>query len=91
MRQRSFDNYCDFGFPLGNSTTATDSSNQMCGSNLQVVTGQRKSFRCVSPIYGRYFYIIIPGSRKILTICEVEVYSTISSNVWFILNVFVLQ
>ena len=37
-------------------------------------------FRCNFTVYGRYVYIRIPGAKKILTLCEVEVYSTITSS-----------
>ena len=40
-----------------------------------MATGETKSFYCDPPIVGRYVSVIIPGTRKILTICEVEVYS----------------
>ena len=41
-----------------------------------MVTGETKSFYCYPPIVGRYVSVVVPGDRKILTICEVEVYST---------------
>ena len=39
-------------------------------------SGDAKSFYCDPPLAGRYVFIRIPGIRKIVTICEVEVYST---------------
>ena len=34
-------------------------------------------FRCNFTIYGRYVHIRIPGVKKTLTLCEVEVYSSV--------------
>ena len=39
-------------------------------------SGETKSFYCDPPLVGQYVFIRIPGNRKILSICEVEVYST---------------
>lgn len=64
----------------GNSTDRGGSSNDLCASGLSVPEGKGKFFRCNFPVYGRYVYIRIPGTRKILTLCEVEVYSTITSS-----------
>ena len=41
-----------------------------------MVMGETKSFYCYPPIVGRYVSVMVPGHRKFLTICEVEVYST---------------
>ena len=39
-------------------------------------TGATKSFYCVPRRVGQYVSIRIPGKRKIISICEVQVYST---------------
>ena len=39
-------------------------------------SGETKSFYCDPPLVGQYVFIRIPGKRKFLTICEVEVYSS---------------
>ncbi|XP_068677377.1 receptor-type tyrosine-protein phosphatase S-like isoform X3 [Montipora foliosa] len=61
-----------FQIKIGNNTSTTTS----CGGTLSMVTGETKSFYCYPPIVGRYVSVVVPGDRKILTICEVEVYST---------------
>ncbi|XP_068725972.1 receptor-type tyrosine-protein phosphatase T-like isoform X6 [Montipora capricornis] len=61
-----------FQIKIGNNT----STNTGCGGTLSMVTGETKSFYCYPPIVGRYVSVVVPGVRKILTICEVEVYST---------------
>ncbi|XP_068677366.1 uncharacterized protein [Montipora foliosa] len=60
-----------FQIRIGNNT----STNTSCGGTLSLNTGETKSFYCYPPIVGRYVSVVVPGVRKILTICEVEVYS----------------
>ena len=55
----------------GNDT----STNTSCGGTLSMANGETKSFYCDPPIVGRYVSVVIPGTRKLLSICEVEVYS----------------
>ena len=55
----------------GNDT----STNTSCGGTLSMATGETKSFYCDPPIVGRYVSVVIPGTQKLLSICEVEVYS----------------
>ena len=55
----------------GNDT----SKNTSCGGTLSLANGETKSFYCDPPIVGRFVSVVIPGTRKILSICEVEVYS----------------
>ncbi|XP_068725970.1 receptor-type tyrosine-protein phosphatase S-like isoform X4 [Montipora capricornis] len=61
-----------FQIKIGNNTSTTTS----CGGTLSMVTGETKSFYCYPSIVGRYVSVVVPGARNILTICEVEVYST---------------
>ena len=39
-------------------------------------SGETKSFYCLPPLVGQFVYVRVPGNRKLLTVCEVEVYST---------------
>lgn len=64
----------------GNTTDKGGVFNDLCASGLKVPQGKGKYFRCNSTLYGRYVYIRIPGRKEILTLCEVEVYSTITSS-----------
>ena len=59
----------------GNETTNGGANNHLCADNIQIPTGSSKTYGCRPKAYGRYLYIRIPGSNKILTLCEVEVYS----------------
>ena len=68
---------------LGNSTTGGGISNEICGSSLGISGGETKTFHCDSTKFGRYVYVRIPGSIKSLSFCEIQVYSTISSNFTF--------
>ena len=43
-------------------------------------TGITKSFYCHPPIVGRFVSVVLPGVTKVLTICEVEVYSTLQNS-----------
>ncbi|XP_068677363.1 uncharacterized protein [Montipora foliosa] len=61
-----------FQIKIGNNT----STNTSCGGTLSMVTGETKSFYCYPPIVGRYVSVVVPGDDKLLSICEVEVYST---------------
>ena len=38
-------------------------------------SGETKSFYCLRPLVGQFVYVRVPGKGKILTVCEVEVYS----------------
>ncbi|KAL9987750.1 hypothetical protein ACROYT_G002106 [Oculina patagonica] len=64
-----------FEIRVGNKVAEGGSTNQLCAGDLSVPQGKGKYFRCTSTVYGRYVYIRIPGPGKILTLCEVEVYS----------------
>ena len=55
----------------GNDT----STNTSCGGTLSLDNGETKSFYCDPPIVGHYVSVVIPGTSKILNLCEVEVYS----------------
>ena len=59
----------------GNETTTGGADNTLCADNIRIPAGSSKTYFCPPKVYGRYLYIRIPGSNKILTLCEVEVYS----------------
>ena len=62
-------------FSLGNDANNGGTSNPKCGGNYNVPQGEGSSFYCRPSLLGRYVTITIPGNSKILTLCEVEVYS----------------
>ena len=55
----------------GNDT----STNTSCGGTLSLDNGETKPFYCDPPIVGRYVSVVVPGTSKVITMCEVEVYS----------------
>ena len=59
----------------GNETTSGGANNHLCADNIRIPQGSSKTYGCRPKVYGRYLYIRIPGSKRILTLCEVEVYS----------------
>ncbi|XP_065150208.1 fucolectin-1-like isoform X2 [Paramisgurnus dabryanus] len=58
---------------IGNSLENNGNNNSRCAVLYGVSAGQSVSVSCDN-MKGRYVNIIIPGSSKILTLCEVEVY-----------------
>ena len=59
----------------GNETANGGANNYRCADNIQIPASSSKTYFCRPKAYGRYLYIRIPGNDKILTLCEVEVYS----------------
>ena len=59
----------------GNEIANGGANNHLCADNIQIPAGRSKTYGCRPKAYGRYLYIRIPGNDKILTLCEVEVYS----------------
>ncbi|XP_067027638.1 uncharacterized protein, partial [Acropora muricata] len=60
-----------FEIRIGNDT----STNTSCGGTLSLDNGETKPFYCDPPIVGRYVSVVVPGTSKVITMCEVEVYS----------------
>ncbi|XP_065150240.1 fucolectin-like [Paramisgurnus dabryanus] len=60
---------------IGNSLENNGNDNPRCAVLYGVATGQSISVSC-GDMNGRYVNFIIPGSSKILTLCDVQVYST---------------
>ena len=65
----------------GSETTNGGADNSLCADNIRIPAGSSKAYFCRPKAYGRYLYIRIPGNDKMLTLCEVEVYSIISKSV----------
>ena len=65
----------------GSETTNGGADNSLCAANIRIPAGSSKAYFCRPKAYGRYLYIRIPGNDKMLTLCEVEVYSIISKSV----------
>ena len=63
----------------GNKTANGGADNSLCASNIQIPARSSKTYFCGPKAYGRYLYIRIPGIRRFLTLCEVEVYSYFKS------------
>lgn len=59
--------------PLGDGKEDASQMNNVCQSGLSLPRGQTKEFSC--KMTGRYVTIRIPAKRKILTLCNVEVYA----------------
>ena len=55
----------------GNNT----STNTSCGGTLSLTRGETKPFYCDPPKVGRYVSVVVPGTSKVVNMCEVEVYS----------------
>ena len=58
----------------GHETANGGANNHLCADNIKIPASISKAYFCRPKAYGRYLYIRIPGSDKMLTVCEVEVY-----------------
>ena len=63
----------------GNETANGGANNHLCADNIQIPAASSKTYVCRPKAYGRYLYIRISGNDKVLTLCEVEVYSSSKS------------
>ncbi|XP_028281488.1 uncharacterized protein LOC114448621 isoform X2 [Parambassis ranga] len=63
---------------IGNSLRGNGNANPRCAVITSIPAGATKTFEC-NGMEGRYVNIVIPGRKEYLTLCEVEVYSTLSS------------
>ena len=75
INYESKDLWIHFALLTGDSIADGGSSNHLCGSQLAVPEGRGETFFCSPSVVGRFVYVRIPGLGKILTLCEVEVYS----------------
>ena len=65
----------------GNSGQNGGQSNPSCGGLHSMNSGETKSFYCVPLLAGQFVFVRIPSSsKKVLTLCEVQVYSTRQNN-----------
>ncbi|XP_022795010.1 uncharacterized protein LOC111333651 [Stylophora pistillata] len=60
---------------VGDSLVNNGNSNPRCGGLYSMATSLKDSFYCKPRKTGRYVNIRLVGSKMILTLCEVEVYS----------------
>jgi len=56
-------------------------TNPSCGGEHSIDTGTKKSFYCLPGLFGRYVTIQIPGKDMSLQLCEVEVFSSLSTSI----------
>ncbi|XP_074611781.1 uncharacterized protein LOC141866213 isoform X2 [Acropora palmata] len=68
---------------VGNSTSNGGASNHLCATNNGLGGGKVGTFICNPTASGRYVYVRIPGNNKVVTVCEVEVYSSHLPNLAF--------
>uniref|UniRef100_A0A9J8B8P0 Si:ch211-215k15.4 n=1 Tax=Cyprinus carpio carpio TaxID=630221 RepID=A0A9J8B8P0_CYPCA len=59
---------------IGNSLLNNGNSNPMAGKISSIPGGRSLTFKWKKGIPGRYINVVIPGSNRLLTLCEVEVY-----------------
>ncbi|KAM8868908.1 uncharacterized protein AB9W97_016516 [Spinachia spinachia] len=59
---------------VGNSLTDNGASNPVVGTIDRTDQGDRITLTVTGHVEGRYVTVVLPGSGKILTLCEVEVY-----------------
>uniref|UniRef100_A0A3B3ZS23 Fucolectin tachylectin-4 pentraxin-1 domain-containing protein n=1 Tax=Periophthalmus magnuspinnatus TaxID=409849 RepID=A0A3B3ZS23_9GOBI len=61
---------------IGNSLQNNGNNNPRCATITHIPLGDTFSFTCESgKMTGRYVNLVLPGDKKILTLCEVEVYA----------------
>ncbi|RXN38271.1 fucolectin-6-like isoform X2 [Labeo rohita] len=59
---------------IGNSLLNNGNSNPLAGKISSIPGGRSLTFKWKKGISGRYINVVIPGSNRLLTLCEVEVY-----------------
>ena len=60
----------------GDSSANGGASKHLCATNGVLGAGKVGIFFCKPTASGRYVYVRIPGNDKVVTLCEVEVYSS---------------
>uniref|UniRef100_UPI00398E9064 fucolectin-1-like n=1 Tax=Pristiophorus japonicus TaxID=55135 RepID=UPI00398E9064 len=64
---------------IGDSTENNGNNNALCAEMEHIHAGRTVSIGCVGlGVEGRYVNIVIPGHSKVLTLCEVEVFGTLT-------------
>ncbi|XP_050928869.1 LOW QUALITY PROTEIN: uncharacterized protein LOC108881964 [Lates calcarifer] len=64
---------------IGNSAENNGNNNPRCAVIPSIPAGQTSTFQC-GGMEGRFVNVYLPGSRKYLTLCEVEVYGELVSH-----------
>ncbi|XP_007569935.1 fucolectin-1-like [Poecilia formosa] len=59
---------------IGNSLQGNGIENQLAATISSIPSGASKAINIPNRVEGRYVTIVIPGSEKYLTLCEVEIY-----------------
>ncbi|XP_049324928.1 uncharacterized protein LOC103037467 [Astyanax mexicanus] len=59
---------------VGNSLSNNGNDNPRVGVISSIPAGKSKSFHFKEGVSGRYLNVIIPGKKRILTLCEVQVF-----------------
>ncbi|KAL2079107.1 hypothetical protein ACEWY4_024851 [Coilia grayii] len=59
---------------IGNSLLNNGNDNPLASVITSIPAGESKTFTWANSFEGRYVNILLPGSDKLLTLCEVEVY-----------------
>ncbi|XP_067026815.1 uncharacterized protein [Acropora muricata] len=65
---------------VGDSSANGGASNHLCAANNGLGASKVGTFFCKPTASGRFVYIRIPGNNKVVTLCEVEVYSSYLHN-----------
>uniref|UniRef100_A0A3Q2X4R6 Fucolectin tachylectin-4 pentraxin-1 domain-containing protein n=1 Tax=Haplochromis burtoni TaxID=8153 RepID=A0A3Q2X4R6_HAPBU len=65
------------GILIGNSLDQNGIKNSMCGTINSLGSSPTHTFQC-NEMEGRYITVFLPGPQKILTMCEVEVFASLS-------------
>ena len=73
---RSNQRLCGFEIRVTESPVHDGATINRCGELKQSRRNSDDVVICRPPVTGRYVTIVIPGSKKILTLCEVQVYGT---------------
>uniref|UniRef100_A0A3Q3E9A8 Fucolectin tachylectin-4 pentraxin-1 domain-containing protein n=1 Tax=Labrus bergylta TaxID=56723 RepID=A0A3Q3E9A8_9LABR len=63
---------------IGNSSSTEVTQNPRCGTISSVEGTLTHTFHC-GDMEGRYVVVILPGQKRILSLCEVEVYPAVAS------------
>uniref|UniRef100_A0A3B4G9U0 Fucolectin tachylectin-4 pentraxin-1 domain-containing protein n=1 Tax=Pundamilia nyererei TaxID=303518 RepID=A0A3B4G9U0_9CICH len=63
---------------IGNSLENNGNNNPKCGTINSLGSSPTHTFQC-NEMEGRYITVFLPGPQKILTMCEVEVFASLSA------------
>ena len=67
---------CGFEIRITENLDHDGATSNRCGELKHIRQNSDDVVICRPPVIGRYVTIVIPGSQKILTLCEVQVYGT---------------